>query len=124
MMPALRVEEAIRSRAAEWQTLLGLDHFDIEHVFSPAFYSEEDVDSVKTVATTVARWQYLEAVITWYLPSAMRFDEDYLERTLVHELCHVLLSPEQADIPTKHHEKLELTTEMVARALINMKEVQ
>lgn len=111
------VRAFITKRAGLWQERLGLGHFDIYHVFVDDFYGEEDVDSIKTVAKTVSRWNYFEAKVTWYLPSAARHDDDYLERTLVHELCHVLLCAEQEFIPERHHEKCEMTTEMVTRAV-------
>lgn len=107
----------MRARSPLWQRRIGLSHFSIRHSFVDAFFGDEDAGDVKTTAVTNVRWQYLEARIVWYLPSAVRHEDEYLERTLVHELCHVLLSPEQADIPGKHSEKLELSTEMVARAL-------
>lgn len=107
----------IRRCSPVWQTQMGLSHFDVQHVFVETFYGDEEAGDVKTTAVTVVKWQYLEAKIVWYLPSAIRHDESYLERTLVHELCHVLLAAEQADIPARHHEKLELSTEMVTKAL-------
>ena len=81
----------------------------------------------------------MQGKIKWYLPSAVRHSNEYLERVLVHELCHVLLSPEQALIDTKTHhdithnqylgveadalwernyENLELATEMATRAIL------
>ena len=114
-------------------------HWDIEHVFIDSYYDDSSGEDFKVTAITESRWQYMQARIKWYLPSAVRHDNDVLEKVLVHELCHVLLAPEQALIDTKttndlyhshalgsdadalwerNYEHLELATEMVTKAVM------
>jgi len=116
-----------------------LNHWVIEHVFIDSYYDDTSGEDFKVTAITESRWQYMQARIKWYLPSAVRHNNDELEKVLVHELCHVLLSPEQALIDTKtthdtyhshflgsdadalwerNYEHLELATEMATKAIM------
>lgn len=119
-----RVEGKVRKLAATWQERLGLDHWEIEHVFFDAYEADDRQDDYKTTAITEARWQYLQAKIKWYFPSMLRHSDEVIEKILVHELCHVLLAPEQSLLEPKvasqadrYSELLELSTEMTTRAL-------
>jgi hypothetical protein len=137
--PNLRVISVINQNAPKWQRRMGLMHWDIEHVFIDSYYDDSSGEDFKVTAITESRWQYMQARIKWYLPSAVRHDNDVLEKVLVHELCHVLLAPEQALIDTKtnddvyhshyigpdadalwerNYEHLELSTEMVTKAIM------
>lgn len=132
-----RLTEFITSLSPTWQERMGLSHFDIEHAFLDSFFGDDGEEDFKVTATTEVRWNYLTAKVKWYLPSAVRHDEEMLEKTLVHELCHVLLSSEQALIDNRlaestalpstatqyeqlqntYYERMELSTEMVTKAL-------
>jgi len=115
-----QVSDLIEARSPIWEERLGLSDFEIEHAFLDAFEGGDDsCTDFYTTATCETRWNYFQAKIKWYLPSAVRIDPQHLEQTLVHELCHVLLASEQADIPDKHSEKMELATERAARAFWN-----
>ena len=137
--PTDRVSAFISKKAPLWQRRMGLDHWDIEHVFLDSFYGDDGEEDFKVTAITESRWQYMQARIKWYLPSAVRHGDAELEKVLVHELSHVLLAPEQALVDTKTHhdtsntsllateadalwernyEHLELATEMVTRAVM------
>lgn len=137
--PNERVENLIIRLAPKWQKRMGLTHWEINHVFIDSFYEDDGQEDFKVTAITESRWQYMQARIKWYVPSASRHDDEELEKTLVHELCHVLLAPEQALIDTKtshdtyhshflgsdadalwerNYEHLELATEMVTRAVM------
>lgn len=137
--PTDRVKAHISRLAPKWQKRMNLLHWDIEHVFLDSFYGDDGDEDFKVTAITESRWQYMQAKIKWYLPSAVRHGDKELEKVLVHELCHVLLAPEQALIDTKTHhdithtqmlgseadalwernyEHLELATEMVTRAIM------
>jgi hypothetical protein len=117
---------------------MGLSHFNVEHVFLDSFLGEDGEEDFKITATTESRWNYMLAKIKWYLPSAVRHSDETLEHTLVHELTHVLLSPEQVLIDARlqmhsdaeglseaeflllrdsYYEHLELATEMAAKAI-------
>lgn len=140
MTPYKRVEQTITRAATVWQKRLGLGHWEIRHVFIDSFDDDQSNDDYKTTAITETRWQYLQAKIKWFLPSAARHDDAELERVLVHELVHVMLAPEQSLVDTaidhstashpytaadhealsaRNYELLELSTETVTRALCN-----
>jgi len=138
--PNERVQRAVERHATTWQKRLGLGHWEIRHVFLDTFDDDQNADDYKTTAITECRWQYLQAKIKWFLPSAARHDDLELEKVLVHELVHVLLAPEQSLVDTaidhstashpyttadhealsaRNYELLELSTELVTRALWN-----
>jgi hypothetical protein len=98
----------------KWQTLLDLSHFAIEH----KFFSDFKDDDPDTVAETMTYWQYRDARVNWYLPSASRLGFMALEGVMVHELSHVLLAPMEANIKSNREELGELATENVARAIL------
>jgi hypothetical protein len=138
--PNDRIIKKINELAPIWQTRLCLNHWDIEHVYIDNYYGDDTGEDNKVTATTHAQWQYLDAKIKWYLPSAVRHDDETLEKILVHELAHVLLAPEQTLIDTeiihssahgnysetqtnalveRNYEHIELSTEMVTKAILN-----
>lgn len=136
--PNDRVVKLVQKLAPVWQTRMGLDHWDIEHIFLDSYFGEEGHDDYKVTAITESRWQYLQAKIKWYLPSAVRHDDEVIEKVLVHELVHVLLAPEQALVDTaiaqnsatlnssetdalteRYYEHIELATEMTTKAILN-----
>lgn len=138
--PNDRVTKLIAKLAPIWQTRLGLDHWDIQHTHIDTYFGDDSGQDHKVTATTHAQWQYMDANIKWYLPSAVRHNDETLEKILIHELVHVLLAPEQTLIDTeithssshgqysetqtnalveRNYEHIELSTEMVTKALWN-----
>jgi len=110
------LKRTIRTLAAEWEPRLDLPGILVAHRFHNKWFDDDNSDT--TVANTVARWEYREAVIHWYLPSAVRLARSDLEMVLVHEYVHVLLGPIRESIPGEHMDRLELATESVCRALL------
>lgn len=138
--PYDRVTKLINKLAPVWQDRLGLNHWEIEHTFLDTYYGDENSEDYKVTATTHAQWQYLDANIKWYLPSAVRHNDEILEKILLHEFVHVLLAPEQSLVDTeivhssshgqysetqsnslaeRNYEHIELSTEMVTKAIWN-----
>lgn len=126
------IEKLVLERSPLWQHRMMLNHFEIEHVFLDSYFGDDGEEDFKITAVTEARPQYMQAKIKWYLPSAVRHTPRQLEDTLVHEMAHVLLAPEQgilnelrnSDLP--HGDKvadlyayqIEHCTELVSRALV------
>lgn len=90
------VMDVIEALSPPWVERLRLGEWEIEHVFLDSFYGDETGDDFKVTAVCEARHQYYMAKIKWYLPSTVRHTDEHLEKTLVHELCHVLLAAEQS----------------------------
>lgn len=122
------IERKILRWSKQWQKRLGIEHVEIEHVFLDSYFGDDGEEDFKVTAVTEGRWNYYEAKVKWYLPSAIRHDDVKLEETLVHELCHVLLMAEQSIIETLRSEdmdkvadilmeKVEASTELTARAI-------
>ena len=134
-----RITDHIDAIKDVWQERLGLSHFEIEHVYLDSFLGDDGEEDFKVTACTETRWNYLMAKIKWYLPSATRHSLETIEKVLVHELCHVLLAPEQVLIDAKlaeatadqsmtdhefsalqdqYYERLEMSTEMATKAIM------
>lgn len=133
-----RVEALINRRGPIWQDRMGLGHFEIGNVFLDSFDGEAgDGTDFAVTAVCEVRWNYQQAKVKWYLPSAVRHSDEELESTLVHEYSHVLLAPEQALIDIElekaarqergedfeplvqqFYERLEMATENTARAIM------
>lgn len=113
------LEKLVLELAPIWQERMGLSHFEIEQSFLDSFLGDDGEEDFKITACAETRWNYMQAKIKWYLPSAVRHSPERIEQTLVHELCHVLLNSEQTHVPSKGGDGVELATEMACRAIYN-----
>lgn len=98
----------------KWFNAMGLKWFRVDLVWD----RERDQDSPNTAARTTTSWQYRHATVTWYMPTIVDNDDDFLEGIVVHEFVHILISPmavvdKEADLPLQH----EYATECLARAM-------
>lgn len=106
-----RIQAAIK----RWKCLVP-PGFDVKHVFNEASAGEGEET---VLANTVAQWEYHSATIKWYLPVCASCTADELERTVVHELVHVLTSPMEAHLRSgKMNATCEHTVEGIARAFL------
>ena len=71
-----------------------------------------------TVASTAARWDYLEGVIDVNCHKLANADEEEIEYFVVHELTHCLLAGMQKAVVGMPEQLLEHTVTNVARALV------
>lgn len=115
------VQEYVLERIEVWIPRMGLSHFEIDVKFLDCFDPEEDQDGdFHTTMICESKWAYLIANIKVFLPSAIRWSCVELDKTIVHELCHILLSAEQSCIvKPSDNEKLEMSTEMASRVIYN-----
>ena len=111
-----KAKRRILRLAAEWEPRLALPGIRVEHRFHAKWFDDENSDT--TVASTVVRWEYREAVIHWYLPALVRLVPRDQEDVLVHEYVHVLTGAIKELVPSDHIERLEVATENVAIALL------
>lgn len=108
-------KKRVKKYIDKWFKTLGLGWFSVDMEWS----RERDGE---TAARTLSSWQYKNATITWFLPLLAQHDDDTVERTVVHEFCHILLSA-LAQNQSDSNEGLanqinEYTTEVVASAMI------
>lgn len=134
------VVEECNELLTEWAPRVGLGSWEIDLVFLDEYESPAR-DDYATTATTQGRWQYEQAKIAFYLPVAAGKARWQLERVMVHELCHVLLMPEQdvvfsylellgetldetayAHVEEQVLKTLELSTERATRAVLGVRE--
>lgn len=115
------IERKVERWHRKWKKRLGLEHWEIELLFMDSLSGLEDqADDFLITGTTEVRWNYFEARIKYYLPRCVQKTDEALERTVLHELVHVLLSAEQSELTTaKACEKQELSTELVTIVIWN-----
>ena len=94
------IERLVRKMTPTWEKRLRLDLVVVEHAFLDSYFGDDGEEDFKISAVTEVRWNYDQAKVKWYLPSIARHDDAELERILVHELCHVVLAPEQGIVDT------------------------
>ena len=94
----------IKKYIDKWRDLLGLWnwHLDVE-------WSDNDKDGIventEILAHTYVSWQYLDYKITFYLKSFVDKDDEEVEKVVIHEMCHVLVS-EMRENTTNHEERV------------------
>ena len=92
------------------------DHIDVTNMY---VHGESEEDR-RIAATTYVGWEYRRCTITWFLPVLKRMDDEELEETVVHELCHTITDPMIWDkCPTK---VWEYSTQSTALALLRLKQ--
>lgn len=81
-------------------------------------YEREHDENPRLAAKCDVDWQYKSAHITFFAPVMSELDDERLENTVVHELCHVLISPIQDFSDENTRQMTEYTTSLVADSLI------
>lgn len=111
-----RVQEYVR----RWQCLVP-PGVNVNHRFIEA----DDDEDATILAETKAQWEYHNATIRWFLPAVCSSTDLYLEQTVVHELCHVLLDPIERHVRGgKMDATCEHTVETVARTLLRTRKAR
>lgn len=94
-----------------WQTMLGLRWWRIEYNWHDTGSSLFEREAGTTCyATTTTQWEYLRAQIDINTPALRHQDDDDLEYTVVHELCHVLVAEMRGTDWNRQHEERVVTT--------------
>lgn len=99
----------------KWQTVFGLDTWEIHTEIIRALGRYEDNGSVLADVTTT--WARMRAVINIYAESTCALSKAQLERTIIHELCHILV----AEIaPEEKNDSEERVVTMLTTAFSNL----
>lgn len=111
-------KKRVQKYVDKWFKTLGLGWFTINFEWS----REPDSSEGGTAGRTYSQWQYRSATITFFLPVLAQHDDDTVERTVVHEMVHVLLSGIAQnmvhDDETLSNQVNEYTTETVTAAIM------
>lgn len=101
----------------KWQGPMGLRWWKIDVIWDRSYCENPGI----AASTDMTRWRYREADITFYLPKIADEKDEVVEKTVIHELCHVLLSPistNMEDLNSDYQKQInEFTTELVASAM-------
>ncbi len=108
-------KKRVEKFADKWFRTMGLGWFKVDFEWSR-------LENGEVAANTLSSWQYKAATITWYLPHIAKYDDDTIERCVVHEFAHVLLSGLAQnmihDDETMANQINEYTTEVVTSAIM------
>ena len=97
----------------KWQKPAGFGWWYITVEYERDRYTDEP----NTAAHCWSQWQYHQATIRFYLPALKSLEDEELERTIIHELCHLLISPLEDYSTPERRQITEHTTSLVADAL-------
>jgi len=106
-------QRRVKKYLDKWQKPGGFGWFDIQIEWD----REHNLDNDTTLASCWSNWQYRHATIRFYLPIVKDQSDDELEKAVIHELSHILLSGLQ-DFSTKDKRDLtEYTTTLITDAI-------
>ena len=85
------------------------------------FNEHPSADGADTIAETAPQWEYRIATIIWNVEVGVSQTDEKIERVVIHELVHALMSPLWSELSAAQQNKLakqnELATENVTRAI-------
>lgn len=82
------IKGKIRALVKKWFRPAGFGWWRVDFVYS----RERQPGNDDCGAETHAEWKYSHGTITFYLPVLKELDDEELEHTFVHELCHLTAS--------------------------------
>lgn len=106
-------QKRVKKYLDKWQKPCGFGWFSINVEFD----RERDHDEPGTLGKCWSNWQYRQGTIKFYLPVVEEQRDDELEMSVIHELCHLIVSPLQDFSTPEKREITEYTTTTVAEAL-------
>lgn len=91
----MNAKKLVRTAMDKWTYRLGLRWWNVEAYCykgkrARKFFKSDDDSTI--LARTFADWRYSEAVVYFNLPALRDMSVEEIERTVVHELCHVLVN--------------------------------
>jgi hypothetical protein len=108
-------KKRVKKYVDKWFSTLGLGWYEVDFEWSREFDGE-------TAGRCVSSWQYRSATITFFLPKLAQHDDETIERCVVHEMSHILLSSlaqnQNEDSSGLADQINEYATESVTNALL------
>lgn len=87
-----RTKKRLTKLVAKWKRRLRLEQWAIRTIFCRHSLAKSAGVSKSAVANCVADWRYLEAAVSFDMPSLAEMNREDLEQVVLHELVHVLVS--------------------------------
>lgn len=88
-------QRRVQALARRWQPVILQDYWRVEYVWHRGPFESSGLDGdvlERRIADATADWRYCHATIQWNLEAAWQEDDEALERTVIHELCHLALA--------------------------------
>lgn len=109
-----RVQKYIK----KWDLPLGIRWWEQIHDWCDEPIGEGE-GGLEAGAQVTVEWKYCRVIFQWYLPGLAVMSEESLERTVVHEMAHVLIEEAvQARTKDDAQDHKERCTELLARAFL------
>jgi hypothetical protein len=103
----------VRKYLDKWQKPCGFGWWTIEVEYS----RERDEDVAGTFAQCWSYWQYRSGTLRFFLPVVANCTDEQVEQNVLHELCHLIVSPLENFDSKEKRQITEYTTTLVAEAL-------
>lgn len=107
----------LKALSFKWAERMGLGWYRLHFEWMREYAYSTSSDRRDTAAETKSYWQYREATITFYLEKLAVFDDDVLEETIIHELAHILVCPNEDFSDDARSQQTEYMTTCVAKAV-------
>jgi len=100
-------KKRVRRVFDKWMEPLGLLWWTILVDYNEGREDFQNEDNTEIVCNVQMRWEYLEALITVNVGCTAQLSDAELERSLVHELVHILIAEMQGEPgEVKHQERV------------------
>ena len=88
----IRVQgKRLKKLMEKWPRRLGLSHWKIKLELCPTSSRDDGEIMFRVSFQTASLWQYMDSIITAYVPAIMEMDDNDIEEAFIHELCHILV---------------------------------
>lgn len=102
-----------------WQRALWLEQWRTTFKWHRGEFSQDESDG-RTVMRVTSDYRYMQAEVEVYLPAVVDQEDEALERSVVHELSHVLLNEMHYWNEDGSHEERVATT--MSQAFVSMRD--
>jgi hypothetical protein len=110
--------DAAARAVKQWHALVVPPGWHVQYHYHRDAWTLDD-DQFETLAQCRTRWAYKKAIVEFSLPACAELDAEDLERTVIHELLHIVVNEmrECADSERLTHEERVVSelTDMVVR---------
>jgi hypothetical protein len=100
-----KIKRYARERFEWWTHWLGLQYSDITLEFVDVIDEGNGLVNLDQVGVCYSNWKYMESHIVLSMRKLRDFDKEQIEKTIVHELMHVMLNEMRED-GIEHEERV------------------
>lgn len=108
-----RITKILNRLWKKWGSSLGFNRWKVKIIFQ----RELKEDNPKTAATCSAMWEYMDMLLTFYVPVMEDMDERAIEAIFVHECLHGLVNEMREWTPDRMYHEEHVITQLTQAML-------